>query len=333
MEYWSAKHDLWILARVKSFRVDEHGIPVCYNLDCKMGATPERIRRLGRPRKRTAAGRGGGALAAAAVAAAARKAADAKPFVEGDAVRYYSTTGSRWVRSTVKSVNRGSDGVVLSYNLDTKVQAELWRVRHADTVSTAPAPKEPAKKRKAEVLTGAQIHFEVGQVLEYYSKNEGQWLVAVVQKRRQVDDHLVYDLRCRKLLIKGAGPDRLRAADPTAAAAAATATNAARAARKHFPLTQAAARRLAAGAAAARGRVGTSGAGGAGGAGGSGVGGSAIGVGGAQASDAGSALPAPRGAGGAGRGDKELMPPPPAPRRSLRDNLLAAAAAQAVLPL
>merc|ERR1712039_233209 len=90
-------------------------------------------------------------------------------------------------------------------------------------MSNAPPPKEPIQEESGG--------FKVGQVLEYWSKTQHKWLVAVVQSRKTLEGQFVYELRCKKLLIKGAGVDRIRAANPAAEAAARTATSMVRAAR------------------------------------------------------------------------------------------------------
>merc|ERR1712039_395646 len=90
-------------------------------------------------------------------------------------------------------------------------------------MSNAPPPKEPIQEESGG--------FKVGQVLEYWSKTQHKWLVAVVQSRKTLEGQFVYELRCKNLLIKGAGIDRIRAANPAAEAAAVHATSMVRAAR------------------------------------------------------------------------------------------------------
>lgn len=145
VQYWSEVHKKWVPARVRSVKSNAAGQIVCYDLDCKPGALPSRVRLPIRtfPRRSQAV-----KVEAEGEANAQGKASGFQP---GERVRYWSDSNRRWVKATVKHVNKGKDGETTSYDLDAKPQAEACKVKPLSTPANAPPPpptNEEAKNAK-----------------------------------------------------------------------------------------------------------------------------------------------------------------------------------------
>jgi len=208
VEYWSKNQRKWLTASVKAVRTGKQGTVSKYDLDCKKQVPVWRLRA---PRSNAA---GGGSAAAGQ---------HAPVFQAGAEVRYWSATVKKWVKAVVKEVHGGtSEQKEMTYTLNVKPKVEADKVRAASTPSNAPPPgsvtgtsdktslRKPslAGKPAAKKVDGQDSKrvFQIHDNVEYWSKKSSCWLDAVVEAKREPGGSApaVYDLRSRKLLIKGA---------------------------------------------------------------------------------------------------------------------------------
>jgi len=202
VEYWSKKQRKWLGSVVQAVNAGPNGANATYDLNCKHAVAAWRVRK---PRQPVREGR---------ASAGTRKAAGPVPevFKLGEQIRYWSSSATRWVKATVKEVHRGEDGKVAMYSLDVKPKVSVTRVRVLSTPATAPPPPEekpvakperrpPTKPRSSPELAV----YSVGDQVKYWSQRSKRWLEGVVETKREASGRLpaIYDVRCRKLMVKG----------------------------------------------------------------------------------------------------------------------------------
>jgi len=138
---------------------------------------------------------------------------------------YFSSTEKKWVKAKVHAVNKGPDGKTISYDLDAKSQAAVGRVRpagKADHPTDAAAEKVAENRTKKRTANGSLKNpahgggsgntstFKEGDLVQYWSKKTGTYVRAIVQASRHQDGVVLYDLRCKNMLVKGAPTGRVR---------------------------------------------------------------------------------------------------------------------------
>jgi hypothetical protein len=205
VEYWSKKQRKWLTASVTAVHTGKKGTVPKYDLDCKKQVPVWRLRA---PR--------------ASVGDSSTAVAD-QVFQKGAEVRYWSATVKKWVKAVVQDVHGGTaEQKEITYTLNVKPQVEAAKVRVASTPSNAPPPSSATKtsgtnsSRKRSLAQNAAAKtvdgqdgtrvFQIKDEVEYWSKKSSRWLDAVVEAKREPGGSApaVYDLRSRKLLIKGA---------------------------------------------------------------------------------------------------------------------------------
>ncbi|KAF4650907.1 hypothetical protein FOL47_000778 [Perkinsus chesapeaki] len=102
-------------------------------------------------------------------------------FREGDKVEYYSTTYSRWVRTTVTKVNHHE----LTYDLEAKSNARMNRVRTpnsrpAAATATTVAPKPGGGGGGGDAPMRGEGDYEINDGVRYYSLTHDRWVDATV---------------------------------------------------------------------------------------------------------------------------------------------------------
>jgi len=152
VEYYSEHLKKWMQAKIKGVVRDKEGAISSFDLDCKSGALPSRVRR---PTVLEAAETAAAPPAAGPPAAAPlnSESVDRQPdsrkralaparveFAEGAAVQYLSSTRNKWFPTTVQKVHRDADGRISSYDLSSKPRAEPHRVRAPSLASLAGQP-------------------------------------------------------------------------------------------------------------------------------------------------------------------------------------------------
>lgn len=86
-------------------------------------------------------------------------------YQQGESVEYYSTTYSRWVRTTVTKVNHAE----LTYDLEVKSNARTNRIR---PLPPGDPPEVPIREEEAE--------YDVNDEVRYYSLTHDRWVDATV---------------------------------------------------------------------------------------------------------------------------------------------------------
>lgn len=134
VEYYSASQGSWIPAKVLA--VKSSGL---YDLDCKPGVPPEKIRAL-----------------AAAASRESRVSFAPLEFAVGDIVEYFSVSQNDWILAKVQSINPSG-----TYNLDCKPDVPPERVR----AQRSEMPLSPVSLgRKSRSLRQAGTIFDLCQV-------------------------------------------------------------------------------------------------------------------------------------------------------------------------
>lgn len=217
VEYFSTGKKSWQPARIVSFGIDANGNMVLVNLNCKSGAKLESVRKLpakGGSKSADKTSRGVADAPDAAVGASeARRAkgaslTEAKPIAVGEAVRFFSKPDKRWVKAKVVSANLAADRSVTSYNLDVKDKVDPWRVeRDAPPKATAKASDAAPVPREGMPA----VDFTAGETIEYWSKQQDKWFLAVVQSKSLDKTGVAsYNLKCESFNVEGAYANRLR---------------------------------------------------------------------------------------------------------------------------
>lgn len=157
VEYYSEHLKKWMQAKIKGVVRDKEGAISSFDLDCKSGALPSRVRRptVLEAAETAAAPPAAGPPAAGPPAAAPlnSESLDRQPdprkralapaqveFAEGAAVQYLSSTRNKWFPTIVQKVHRDADGRISSYDLSSKPRAEPHRVRAPSLTSVEGQP-------------------------------------------------------------------------------------------------------------------------------------------------------------------------------------------------
>lgn len=137
------------------------------------------------------------------------KLSSSESYQVGEMVEYWSTSAGRWVAAKVLKVKVG-DG---QCDLDLKPGAQLGRLRKASTLRPGLADSTPAMWPMAGTKNSSvapppplSCGFKDGDQVQYWSETKSRWLEAVVQRIREKDGVIVYDLDCKK----GTPADRVR---------------------------------------------------------------------------------------------------------------------------
>ena len=149
-----------------------------YDLDCKTGVTPEKVRRARSPASASPGKELNAPKEAGRELKEVKELKEVAPYQEGDKVEYFSGSRSRWIPATVLGVTMEGN-----FNLDCK--------------SDVPADKIRFPKKSAE--------FQAGEVVEYFGASKGLWIRTKVNK---VNEDGTYDLACKPRVL----PENMRRA-------------------------------------------------------------------------------------------------------------------------
>ncbi|CAE7169197.1 unnamed protein product, partial [Symbiodinium pilosum] len=141
-------------------------------------------------------------------------------FAVGEKVRYWSGTHKKWVEAHVQRVNRDADGVLQSYDLTARAQANPASSKLSTEIPVQEVPSTAAGEDAAEaslrpaadtpipeaagdrfVNGKAADHFENGEEVQYFSETKERWIDAVVEGHHLKDGVIEsYDLNCKKMV-------------------------------------------------------------------------------------------------------------------------------------
>jgi len=177
---------------------------VSYDLDCKTGVDPRRVRRPSEPRS-------GPPDEVEETPVPLADGADEAPkeIVVGEGVEYWSGTHAKWIYTYVERVIRGADGRPVGYDTTAKANANVGRVRrsqHAGAKAVA-GPVDPIPQADLFVPPdGIEGQFDGGELVQYSSETKNCWVETHIVRRFEREGKILYDLACKKAVP----PQRVR---------------------------------------------------------------------------------------------------------------------------
>lgn len=224
VRYWSARHHRWVDAHVQRVNRGPGGLVISYDLTAKAQAEVSKVRAASTPSDeppppsqlsgKVAPGSsskdGAQTCNSSAASGADNPCQPPGRYEVGERVEYWSTSAGRWVSAKVLKLN----AELGQCDLDLKPGAPLVRLRKATgsalgapDPSEAPAwPSSGPKGTKVAPPPPLSCGFKDGDQVQYWSETKDRWLEAVVQRIREKDGTVVYDLDCKK----GTPADRVR---------------------------------------------------------------------------------------------------------------------------